>query len=101
MRHRPRKLFRFFLDFWFPDSNFLVFSLIACGVLQGTVRTSHLRLVRHHKALAESDHENIYAISHNSVRGIDRDYFVCAKSRRITSYREFAGRSRGSSRGPA
>ena len=28
-------------------------------------------------------HENVYLINHNSVRGIDRDSFICAKPRHV------------------
>src|SRR6266568_8577483 len=48
---------------------------------------SQLSLVTRHCALAESGHENIYAIDHNSVRDIDRDFLICAKPRRIAGCR--------------
>src|SRR6266481_9081252 len=51
----------------------------------------YLSLAICHKSLARSGHENIYVITHNPVRNIDRASVICTKPRRITGCRHFAG----------
>src|SRR5207249_503704 len=71
--HAPRVQCQFGSDLWRLAAR--IFSI------------SQLSLVTRYCALAESAHENIYAINHNSVRDIDRDSLICAKPRRIAGYR--------------
>src|SRR5881409_4452040 len=51
----------------------------------------YLSLAICHKSLARSGHENIYLINLNHVRNTDRASLICAKPRRITGCRHFAG----------